>query len=105
MKLMCGKRQRVAAYSMSTIVRVVSNAASVSGEGRRWVGVGVYEHGCREGVEFALDGIEAGVAEGDVVIYASDSEAVDTQACLGAVDFFESGGGVVGRADGEEAEV
>lgn len=43
------------------------------------VGVGVHEHGCGKGIEFALDGVEAGVAEGDAVIYASDSENVDTQ--------------------------
>jgi hypothetical protein len=37
-ELTCGKRRRVAAYSISAIVRVVSNAASIGGEGRPWVG-------------------------------------------------------------------
>jgi hypothetical protein len=69
--------------------------------GGRGVGVGVYEHGCGEGVEFALDGVEAGVAEGDVVIYVSDNEAVGTQERLCVVDFFERGGGVVG-GEGDE---
>jgi hypothetical protein len=60
--------------------------------GGRGVGVRAHEYGCGEVVEFALDGVEAGVAEGDDVIYASDSEAVGTQKRLCVVDFFERGG-------------
>lgn len=70
----------------------------------RGVGVGVHEDRRGEFVKLRPYRIEAGVAEGDAVIYASDGEAVCMQLACRAGDFFESRGGIVGWQGGEEAE-